>query len=106
MSITDRSTDYVLGIDAGTVSLRAGLFDLQGQPLSFYDQDYSTLYPQAGWAEQRPADWWNALVGAVRGCLAKSGVESTHVIGLAIDAPCDILLADAAGNPLTDSIMW
>lgn len=98
--------DYVLGIDAGTASLRAGLFDLQGKPLSFYDQSYSTYYPQAGWAEQRPDDWWQALVGAVRGCLAESGVESTRVIGLAIDAPCDILLTDAEGKPLTDSIMW
>jgi FGGY-family pentulose kinase len=100
------TSDYVLGIDAGTASLRAGLFDLQGKPLSFYDQSYSTYYPQAGWAEQRADDWWKALVGAVRGCLAESGVESTRVIGLAIDAPCDILLTDAMGNPLTDSIMW
>jgi FGGY-family pentulose kinase len=106
MTTADRSNDYVLGIDAGTASLRAGLFDLQGKPLGFYDQSYATLYPQAGWAEQRPSDWWNALVGAVRGCLAASGVEGERVIGLAIDAPCDILLADASGNPLTDSIMW
>lgn len=100
------SNELVLGIDAGTGSLRAGIFDLQGQPLGFYDQGYSTFYPQSGWAEQRPADWWNALVTAVRGCLAKSGVDSARVIGLAIDAPCDILLTDAAGVPLTESIMW
>src|SRR5579883_2537124 len=91
--------DYVLGIDAGTASLRAGLFDLQGNPLSFYDQSYSTYYPQAGWAEKRADNWWQALVGAVRGCLAESGIESTRVIGLAIDAPCDILLTDAMGKP-------
>jgi FGGY-family pentulose kinase len=106
MSTADRSNAYVLGIDAGTTSLRAGLFNLQGEPLHFYDQDYTTLYPQAGWAEQRPADWWHALVTAVRGCLAASDVDTSRVIGLAIDAPCDILFTDASGNPLTDSIMW
>ncbi|HEX4203443.1 MAG TPA: FGGY-family carbohydrate kinase, partial [Ktedonobacteraceae bacterium] len=100
------SRDLVLGIDAGTASLRAGLFDLQGQPLGFFDQAYQTHYPQPGWAQQRPADWWNALVAAVQGCLAKSGVDVTRVIGLAIDAPCDILLTDQQGIPLTDSLMW
>jgi FGGY-family pentulose kinase len=101
-----RSNDFVLGIDAGTGSLRAGLFDLQGNPLGFYDQEYATHYPLAGWAEQHPDEWWSALVTAVRGCLAKSGVQGEHVIGLAIDAPCDILLTNATGIPLTESIMW
>ncbi len=32
--------DLVLGIDAGTAGLRAGLFDLRGRPLGFYDQGY------------------------------------------------------------------
>jgi FGGY-family pentulose kinase len=98
--------DLVLGIDAGTTGLRAGLFDLQGQPLGFCDQGYQTFYPRPGRAEQRPADWWNALVQAVRGCLVASKVAPHDVIGLAIDAPCDILLADQHGVPLTQSLMW
>lgn len=98
--------DLVLGIDAGTGGVRAGLFDLQGQPIGFYDQSYATVYAQPGWAEQRPADWWDALVSAVRGCLNTSGVTGTDVIGLSIDAPCDILLASRDGTPLTNSLMW
>jgi len=98
--------DLVLGIDAGTAGLRAGLFDLQGRPQGFHDQAYPTRYPRAGWAEQSPAAWWDALVTAVRGCLAASGADGARVIGLVIDAPCDILLADRDGAPLTDSIMW
>ena len=98
--------DLVLGIDAGTGGMRAGLFDLEGQPLGFYDQGYTTSYPQPGWAEQHPEDWWNALVLAVRGCLQTSGVEGSQVIGLAIDAPCDILLTRRDGTPVTESLMW
>lgn len=98
--------ELVLGIDAGTGSLRAGLFTLQGKPLGFYDQDYQTHYPQPGWAEQQPAAWWHALVSAVRSCLQKSAVDPSQVIGLAIDAPCDILLTDQEGLPLSTSLMW
>ncbi|MFL5705503.1 MAG: ribulokinase [Ktedonobacteraceae bacterium] len=98
--------DLVLGIDAGTAGMRAALFDLQGQPLGFHDQLYATRYPQPGWAEQHPQDWWDALVVAVRGCLQASGTDGSQVIGLAIDAPCDILLTDQDGTPVTESLMW
>ncbi|HEX7736717.1 MAG TPA: FGGY-family carbohydrate kinase [Ktedonobacteraceae bacterium] len=98
--------NLVLGIDAGTSSLRAGLFDLRGQPLGFADQGYQTFYPRPGCAEQRPGDWWQALVLAVRACLAASRVVPEDVIGLAIDAPCDILLVNQDGTPLTQSLMW
>jgi ribulose kinase len=99
-------TDVVLGIDAGTAGLRAGLFDLLGQPLGFYDQNYTTFYPHPGWAEQHPMEWWNALVSAVRGCLTASKIDGSQIIGLAIDAPCDILLTNNEGTPLTNGLMW
>lgn len=98
--------DLVIGIDAGTVGVRAALFDLQGQPLGFHDQSYTTSYPQPGWAEQHPEDWWDALTIAVRGCLQASGMDGSLVIGLAIDAPCDILLARQDGTPVTESLLW
>ncbi len=104
--MNDSTGDVVLGIDAGTGGLRAGLFDLSGAPLSIADRGYTTRYPQPGWAEQHPQDWWDALVGAVREALAQSGIDGRRVIGLAVDAPCDILLADEAGTPLTDALMW
>lgn len=98
--------DLVLGIDAGTAGLRAGLFDLHGHPLGFHDEPYETLYPRPGWAEQRPDAWWNALVGAVRGCLHLSGQDAERVVGLSIDAPCNILLVDGDGTPLGNSLIW
>ena len=98
--------EFVLGIDAGTTSLRAALFDLRGALLAFADQSYETIYPRPGWAEQHPEDWWQALVRAVRECVTLSGVDSERIIGLAIDAPCDVLLVDHSGAPLTESLMW
>lgn len=100
------SNDLVMGIDAGTAGIRAGLFDLAGRPCGFCDQSYSTVYPQPGRAEQSPADWWQALVQAVRGCLAIGQVDAARVVGLAIDAPCNILLVNRDGVPLTESLIW
>ncbi len=99
-------SDLVLGVDAGTAGLRAGVFDLEGHPLAFHDEPYDTLYPRPGWAEQQPKDWWTALTRAVRGCIGASGVPAHRVIGMAIDAPCNILLIDDEGAPLTNSLIW
>src|SRR5262245_52898266 len=52
---------YVIGVDGGTESLRAGVFDLQGLPRAFASSAYSTNFPQPSWAEQNPHDWWLAL---------------------------------------------
>ncbi len=98
--------DLVLGIDAGTEGMRAGLFDLNGQPSGFSSQSYQTSYSQPGWAIQHPVDWWNALVGAVQDCLQANDVDGKRVIGIAIDAPCDILLTSQDGTPLTEALMW
>jgi FGGY-family pentulose kinase len=99
-------TDVVLGIDAGTGGLRAALFDLAGTLLGIADRGYLTTYPQPGWAEQSPQTWWDALVGAVRDVITTSGIDARRVIGLAVDSPCDILLASRDGTPLTDALMW
>ena len=98
--------DLVLGIDAGTGGLRACLFDLHGRSFGAAACGYDTSYPRPGLAEQRPADWWEALVSATRAVLANDRIDATRVVGIAIDAPCDILLVDEAGEPLTNAIMW
>ncbi len=99
-------SDVVLGIDAGTGGLRAALVDLTGNLLGIADRAYTTSYPQPGWAEQSPHDWWDALVGAVHDVVHASGIAAERIIGVAVDAPCDILLADDAGTPLTGALMW
>ena len=98
--------DVVLGLDAGTGSMRAALFDLNGALLGIADCGYTTQYPRAGWAEQSPHDWWRALVDAVRAAVAAAKIDGARVIGLALDSPCDILLAGRDGAPLTDALMW
>ena len=48
---------FVLGIDGGTESIRASIFDLNGNQISCFASPYDTSYPQSSWAEQRAADW-------------------------------------------------
>jgi FGGY-family pentulose kinase len=100
------SDALVLGLDAGTGSLRAAVFDLAGQQIATSTAAYETLYPQPGWAEQRPDDWWTALVVAVQACVQQIEEARERIIGLAIDAPCNLVLVAEDGQPLINSVMW
>src|SRR5262249_31396099 len=55
-----------IGVDGGTESLRAGVFDLQGRPRAVASSAYPTRFLQPTWPEQNPDDWWRALGLAVR----------------------------------------
>jgi len=50
--------DGLLGIDIGTESTRAAVFDLKGNLLASSQRGYKTFYPESGQAEQNPLDWW------------------------------------------------
>ena len=44
--------NYLIGVDGGTESIRAGVFDLTGTPLAYASTNYQTNFPYSGWAEQ------------------------------------------------------
>ncbi|MCG8356451.1 MAG: glycerol kinase, partial [Kiloniellales bacterium] len=75
---------YVIGVDGGTESLRAGVFDLRGKPLAFAATAYETRFPAPGLAEQDPRDWWRAIGASVRQAVAEAGISPTEVAGIAV----------------------
>ena len=98
---------YVLGIDFGTESCRAGIFDLNGRPVQFAATTYQTQYPRQGWAEQSPHDWWDALVASVNKVMTASGVAPREIQGISYDATTMTVVAmDKGGQPLRNAIMW
>lgn len=54
-----------LGIDLGTSGLRALLVDGSGTPIGSTERAYDVSHPRAGWSEQDPADWIEALEQAI-----------------------------------------
>lgn len=97
----------VIGIDGGTESLRAHVFDLTGRSLGAGRGSYATAFPAPAQAEQAPADWWRAAGEAVRGALAAAGVGAEQVIGLAADSTsCTVVACAADGTPLRPALLW
>ncbi|HET8876864.1 MAG TPA: FGGY family carbohydrate kinase, partial [Casimicrobiaceae bacterium] len=98
---------YVIGIDGGTESLRAHVFDLHGNSAGSAKGDYATAFPAPGRAEQHPRDWWRALGEAVRGAVTAAGIIARDVAALALDTTsATVVVTDAAGDPMRAAILW
>ena len=92
---------YLLGVDGGTESIRAIVFDLEGRQKGSHASEYQTQFPKPGWAEQHPEDWWRSMGEATRGALAAAGIASDQVIAMAVDTTCcSVVALDAEGTPL------
>lgn len=76
--------NYVLAYDLGTGGNKASLFDAEGTLAAAVFEPYETVYPQPGFYEQRPEDWWRATVVSTRKLLEISGVDPHAILALAI----------------------
>ncbi|KKK99537.1 hypothetical protein LCGC14_2631770, partial [marine sediment metagenome] len=104
---TKSSKAYVIGIDSGTSSTRAILFDEKGQALAEGRRAYDVLRPQPGWVEQKAVWWWEALAGSIRDLLSKSPVKSEQIQGLAITHQrITAVPVDRSIEPLRNAILW
>ncbi len=98
---------YIIGVDMGTGSARAGVFDATGKQYGFGVAPWETSYPQPGWAEQDPTTWWACTATAIREAVAKSGVDPDAIKALSMDATsCTVVSLDANDNVLRPALLW
>ncbi len=91
---------YVVGVDVGTGSARAGVFDLAGRMLASAKRDI-TLFTAAGAiVEQSSNEIWGAVCAAVRQALADAAVSADAVAGIGFDATCSLVVLGKGGRPL------
>ncbi|WP_414470809.1 FGGY-family carbohydrate kinase [Microvirga sp. M2] len=91
---------HFLGIDVGTGSARAGLFDDQGALLAAAKADIAIWQEAGGIVEQSSADIWRAVCSCVREAVGKAAVPPESVAGIGFDATCSLVVLGAGGAPL------
>lgn len=94
----------VVGIDVGSTSARAGLFDAAGHLIGAAAAPFETGRPAPHHAEHASDAIWQAVAQAVRAARARAGASAAQVAGLAFDATCSLVMLDQAGRPATVSI--
>jgi xylulokinase len=96
----------LLGIDIGTSSVKALLFDpATNATLAVATREYPVNRPAPDRAEQDADDWWRASIEVVRAVLAQAGRTDVAAIGLCGQMH-GVTLVDGAGKVVRPSIIW
>jgi len=94
---------FYLGIDVGTGSARAGVFDETGKMHGSASHPIQTWKPEEDHVEQSSDDIWAACGIATRAALKEAGLEGDAIVGIGFDATCSLVALDAADAPVTVS---
>ena len=94
---------HAVGFDLGTSGLKAVLVDEAGRVVRSARQSYPLRVPAAGWAEQDPDLWWQALLAASRPLL--DGGPAPDAVGLAGQMHSAVVLGPE-DRPLCPAILW
>jgi FGGY-family pentulose kinase len=96
--------NFYLGIDVGTGSARAGLFDKRGRMAASAAQPIRLWKPAPDQVEQSSDDIWRACGRATRAALRKAGLKAAAIKGIGFDATCSLVALDASDRPVSVSV--
>ncbi|KAI6682543.1 hypothetical protein NL676_036424 [Syzygium grande] len=91
-----------LGVDVGTGSARAGLFDEEGKLLGSASSPIQ-IWKEGDCVEQSSTDIWHAICAAVKAACSLANISGEDVSGIGFAATCSLVAVDADGSPVTVS---
>ena len=94
---------FFVGVDVGTGSARAGVFDAQGKLLASRKHPIRMWRDDGSMVEQSSDDIWAACCSCIRDAVAVAGIEADDVAGLGFDAACSMVVLDREMKPLSVS---
>ena len=97
-----------LGIDIGTGGSRALLVDSTGVVVAAHTVAHEDIVMhQPLWAEQRPDNWWDAAVEAVRGVIAQAAVPASDIKGIGLSGQMHgLVILDSDYRVIRPSLIW
>jgi len=97
---------YLLGIDVGTAGTKSALFTEKGEFVDLACREYGLSYPNEGWVEQNPDDWWRALVDTAKDVTERNGCRK-DVVALSLSTQGGALvLLDEKFHVLYPAVSW
>ncbi len=99
--------DQLLGIDQGTSSSRAVVFDRRLQPVTSAQQEFAQSYPQPGWVEHDPEAIWATVLDVTKRAIAASNSPG-EIRGLGITNQRETTLVwdRDSGRCIYPAIVW
>lgn len=96
---------YYIGVDLGTSSCKMILCDENCLIINSVTKSYLVCYPNPGWSEQNPNDWWEAFKEGVKELVQNINPYDVRSIAVAGQMHSLVVL-DEYDNVIRPAILW
>ena len=99
---------YVIALDQGTTSSRAIIFNQAKEIVKVSQQEFTQIYPKAGWVEHDPKEIWRTQKEVMLDVLkqANISIDQISAIGITNQRETTIVWDKNTGEPVYNAIVW
>lgn len=94
-----------VGIDLGTSAVKLLLMDEKGQIQNTVSKEYPLYFPNPGWSEQKPEDWFKQTMAGLKELLADA--DKSRVAGLSFGGQMHgLVVLDKDDKVIRPALLW
>ena len=96
---------YYIGIDLGTSAVKLLLMDGTGKIESVVSKEYPLSFPEPGWSEQNPEDWFSQSMAGLKELTA--GIDKSQIGGISFGGQMHgLVVLDKDDKVIRPAILW
>jgi xylulokinase len=94
-----------IGVDLGTSAVKLLLMDGNGAIKKIVSKEYPLFFPNPGWSEQKPEDWWTGVTEGIKELTAEC--DKSQVAGISFGGQMHgLVILDDKDNVIRPAILW
>ncbi len=96
---------YYIGVDLGTSAVKLLLMEGNGTIANIVSKEYPLYFPHPGWSEQKPEDWYSAVITGIRELT--EGFDKNKVAGISFGGQMHgLVILDEHDQVIRPAILW
>lgn len=94
-----------IGIDLGTSAVKLLLTDEKGTIKNVVSKEYPIYFPNSGWSEQKPEEWWEQVVVGIKELI--TNVDKDEVDGISFGGQMHgLVILDESDEVIRPALLW
>ena len=96
---------FYIGVDLGTSAVKLLLMEGNGKIANVVSKEYPLYFPQPGWSEQKPEDWWNAVKEGLKELT--SSCDKSQIAGISFGGQMHgLVVLDENDAVIRPALLW
>ena len=96
---------YYIGVDLGTSAVKLLLMEGNGKIAKIVSKEYPLYFPQPGWSEQKPEDWFSKTMEGLKELLSEC--DRSQVAGISFGGQMHgLVILDKDDNVIRPALLW